>query len=148
MKSMWMIFFKKDFCGTIRKILLYNLDFQRLAVHCSCTCFIRSWCESNYILCLKCWILTIFTFLLLKYENMNRINRSKMGKRKTNYCSDYEIWCTWIKNVEKMFHLLLANYVTKFFQLMVVVYLKWHRMQVDSYIYNVKKLVKTKAQFH
>ena len=47
-----------------------------------------------------------------------------------------------------MLHLLFANYVIKLFELMVVVCLKRHRMQVDSYIYNVNKLVKTKVQFH
>ena len=47
-----------------------------------------------------------------------------------------------------MLHLLFANYVIKPFELMVVVYLKWHRMQVNSYIYNLKKLVKTSVRFH
>ena len=70
-----------------------------------------------------------------------------MGKRKTNYFSDWEKRYTWMKNVKKMLHLVFANYVTRLFELMVVVYLKWHRMQVDSYIYSVKKLVKTKVWF-
>ena len=47
-----------------------------------------------------------------------------MGKRKTNYSSDWEKRYTWIKNIKKMLHLLFANYVTKLFELMVVVYLK------------------------
>ena len=38
-----------------------------------------------------------------------------------------------------MIHLLFENYVTKIFELMVVVYLKWNRIQVDSYIYDAKK---------
>ena len=50
--------------------------------------------------------------------------------------------------LKKMLHLFCANYVAKLIELMVVVYLKRHSMQVDSYIYNVKKLVKTKVRFY
>ena len=108
--------------------------------------FIVFWCESNFILCLKYWILTMFTSLLLRYENMNTINKKwvkgkpiipVIGKNKLGW-----------KMSKKILHLLFANYVIKPFELMVVVCLKWHRMQVDSYIYNVKKLVKTKVRFH
>ena len=44
--------------------------------------------------------------------------------------------------LKKMLHLFCANYLAKLIELMVVVYLKRYSMQVDSYIYNVKKLVK------
>ena len=47
----------------------------RLTVFCVCFFFIMFWCESNFILWLKWWILTMFIFLLPRCENMNRINR-------------------------------------------------------------------------
>ena len=47
-----------------------------------------------------------------------------MSKRKTNYSSDWEKGYTKIKNVKKDASLAFANYVTKLFELMVVVYLK------------------------
>ena len=42
MKLMLMIFFKKFFCGTIRKILHCNFNFWMPVVRCSCTCFLRT----------------------------------------------------------------------------------------------------------
>ena len=91
----------------------------------------------------------MFTFLILSYENTNRINRWKISKRKNKLF----LWLGKTihlnkKCQKKMFHLLFVNYVTKLFELMVLVYLKLHGMQVDSYIYNVKKLVKSKVWFH
>ena len=61
-----------------------------------------------------------------------------MGRKKTNYSSGWEKRYTWIKNVKNYSSLA---YVTKLFELMVVLYPNWHRMQVDSCIYNVKKLL-------